>query len=69
MENETREVEIGGEKGRQEADVDSSGYDRLSMIWRHVGVFRVLRVGIAQSGKVIEIPKACGPVISYVGFV
>jgi hypothetical protein len=49
--------------------VDGSGYDRSSMMLRQVEVFRVLQAGTGQSGKVVEILKACRPVISYVSCV
>jgi len=48
--------------------VDGSGYDRLSLMPRQVEVFRVLRAGIGQSGKVVEILKARRPIICHVSF-
>jgi len=62
-------VEIGGEKDRKEAGVDGSGYDTLSVMLRYIEVFRVLRAGISQSGRGVEILKARRTIISQVGFV
>ena len=51
---------------REGAGGEGSGYDRSSMMLRQVEAFRVLQAGIGQNGKVAEVVKACGPVISYV---
>lgn len=55
-------------RARRGQVVDGSGYDRLSVMLRQVEVFRVLRAGIGQSGKVVEILKVCRPVSFHVSF-
>jgi len=55
-------------RARRGQVVDGSGYDRSSMMLRQVAVFWVLRAGIGQSGKVVEILKACRPIICHVSF-
>jgi hypothetical protein len=55
-------------RARRGQVVDGSSYDRLSLMLRQVEVFRVLRAGIGKSGKVVEILKACRPIIYHVSF-
>ena len=55
-------------RARRGQVVNGSGYDRLSLMLRQVEAFRVLRAGMGQSGKVVEILKARRPIIFYVSF-
>lgn len=65
-----RDERCKSEEGRARKGqvVDGSGYDRLSVMLRQVQVFPVLRAGIDQSGKVVEILKVCRPVSFHVSF-